>query len=223
MAWRWPIAPVVLLAGCLGTPQPDPPNLDPDLLATGGERGEDVMVIGGPGAVSPGGASLHLANLETADPVVVVAVGEDGAFSALLSATYADELRLWAVAGGDRSEPVDVVLTEPIGLAPRPLAACFRSEPALAAVVAEGRELTVVLVNECDETVSVSRASLREPDAPFTVGPAPASIEPGGRADLAVSFAPPSADPAEAILLVEVDAPEHDRRPVTLFGSPAEP
>ncbi len=224
MASRWPaLIPTLLAAACIGTPQPDPPNVDPDRLFTTGERGTSVLLVGGAGAVEPAGASLRIANLETGDPVVAVAVGEDGAFSAVVEILGSDELRLWAVAGEERSEPVDIVLSDPVVRAPRPLAECFRTRPALEAFVEEGRDLALELVNDCDEPLGLSRASLREPDAPFSVGPAPGAIEAGGSAILVVAFAPVAAEPAEAILIVEVDAPVADRRPVTLVGRPAEP
>lgn len=206
----------LLLWGCVGTPQPDPPNLDPHLVDLGTERGGEVTLIGSPGAVTPAGATLHITNLDSDLPPVVVAPAPDGSFSTAIPGAADDELRMQVRHEDRRSIPRDVlVLEDGLQLAVRPLADCFTTEPHLELAAPLSGTVDVTLVNDCDEALEISRVEPRTAGSGLSVIAAPGEVPPGSSATVTLELSPPWSEGSEEILLIEVAAPEPDRRPIT--------
>ncbi|AKF03076.1 hypothetical protein [Sandaracinus amylolyticus] len=217
---------LLALAGCVGTPQPDPPNLAPERLRVmGGERGGSFLLIGDPGAaIASAPAEVLVANLDApAMPVRIAPVAADGSFSIELTTLAIDELRIWVRgADGERSAPVDV-LADPLGLAPAVRALlCLRVEPhdlvVLGTGAGSGAREVITLVNECDEDVTVESVALRAPVSGVEIEAAPTSVAAGASAAIELRFLPDESAPAglvEDVLLVTVAGDtERDRRAV---------
>lgn len=210
-------------AGCVGTPIPQPPALDPpdaDLI-----RHEDfgtfAQLVGEAGAVVPG-ATLWAMNLDgTLDPETTVAEA-DGSFMLSFFAIPGHEVRVQARDGDDRSRPVDLLV--PRGEVVRATEGCLALEPALevrlaAAVAVGASETRVVRVSNRCAGEAVFDVALRRPsDAWRVVTPGPFSVPSGGAADVEVAFAPLSAGLHEEIVFLALSAPALDRRPITLSG-----
>ncbi len=216
---------LALAAACIGTPQPDPPNVDIDKTLIEGSRSrgdEEVTLSGLPGAIVPSGALLRITNLDRLDPPVVVWSESDGSFGVTVPGEAGDELRLRAGLSGGSSAPVDIVLNDlGVSLAPRPLAHCLIAEPDLVARVDAGEPLSIRVTNSCGQTVTLSRIELRRPGELFSVvGPAtPADVADGAWVEVTVTFSG-GTSAEEEVLLIESSAPEIDRRAVTLAGLP---
>jgi hypothetical protein len=212
---------LLLAAGCLGTPQPDPPNaapvVDPDRLYTDRANYGGITVLGQPGAVWPAEAILRFWDLETADPAHDVAPNPDGSFAAEVPGAYGDEQRLHAILDGAWSAPVDVVVVDEDTLvaAPRPRAACLVTSPEWGLVADGPGAIEVELRNECAEAVVVADVRVRLPSTPFVVAAFPASVAAGGVGRVRVEYA---GGGGEDILLIELGGVERERRAVTLVG-----
>ena len=222
---------VLLPLGCLGTPQPDPPNIDPGHVFGWGTLGPPTVLIQGEaGAVVPSDAVLRIWSLQQQDPPADVTPAPDGSFSVEVPGNVGEEFRLQSRLDGDRSVPVDVVVVgEGPGLvapAPRPLADCLRTSPALETTVPAGGRAVVRLRNDCAEPVVVSRVALRAPVSPFSVispfvvPTAPMDLPVGWVMPIVVEYSPAAGGPDEEILLIETTLPVVDRRPITLVGAP---
>ncbi len=226
-AWLLALLALAFGPGCVGSPQPSPPNLAPDGVFRAGD-GNDIMdgvlVAGRPGAVSPPEGSVVAVNLDRLGPPVAEPVAADGSFGVIVEGDTEDEYRLQVRNGGARSAPLDVVgQRAAIGFvpAPRPLADCLTLAPAaeldfgdvpVGAPVVE----TVVITNDCGEEVILS-ATLRDPTAPFDLTLDRTSVPAGEVAQLSVRARPAAAGSVEAIAFVTAVSPSLDRRPLTLF------
>ncbi|MBN1774287.1 MAG: hypothetical protein JXB32_23710 [Deltaproteobacteria bacterium] len=219
-----PALPVLLGVACLGTPQPDPPNIDPSRVFGYGTLGPPtVLITGEPGAVTPAEATLRIYDLDLEEPAVDVVPRSDGSFEVEVPGAQGDELRLQVTLDEERGTPIDVLIaTDRVELASRPLADCLTTSPALEAPVPAGGRATIRLVNGCAQPVAVSRIAVRRPAAPFgAVSPAaPVELPAGGELPIVVEHPAGVDDLAEEILLVEISGPLPDRRPVTLSGTP---
>jgi hypothetical protein len=233
----------LLLAGVLGSscslrPQPEPPPVDPgpvidaDLL-TATPTSPSAMVggsiEGAPGA-SPAGALLRAYNLERSEAPAETVVDSDGSFRLFLDVLEGDEVRLALIADGARSKPLDVVIGDQTSVptpASRALADCLSVAPALeldlGRVGAVAVDRTVVIANGCSFEVTVGAVGMRAPVDGLTVVPevpTPSSIPSGASSKVLIRYEAPSGllGAMEDVLLIEVVAPQRDRRPVTIFA-----
>lgn len=130
----------MLAAGCVISPQPLPPSIDvskitAELTSSGPdiEVLDTVVLVGAPGAVSPGGAQLHAVNLDAGDGPIATVVSADGSFQVSRPGLPADVFRLRAFHDGLWSEPADLVVPVedgPVGPPDLPLAECLALDPA---------------------------------------------------------------------------------------------
>lgn len=213
---------LALATGCVGTPIPQPPALDPpDAERIAYEMvGSSTELVGSPGAALPG-TTLWGVNLDDVlDPQTTV-VNADGSFSLAVFALPGQELRVQTRDGVDRSRPVDVLV--PRGEIVRPTEACLTLEPALelrrAVDVGAPDPQRVRVTNGCGAQVVIDEVALRRPSEAWSVAtPGPITVPVGASADLEVVFQPPRVGLHEEILFVVIGAPEVDRRPITLSG-----
>jgi hypothetical protein len=213
---------LVVVAACVGTPQPDPPNVDPtvngDLISLVPPRVRNMHVDlrGAAGAIEPATASLFVYNLDSSSPPAVVQPSPDGSFQVTVTAVGGDELRLFSVLDEQRSAPVDLLITPTGVTAPaRPLADCFTVEPAAELLVTVGGTSSVSVSNDCSEAVRVAHVGLRSPLQGLTLGAWPSTLAPGEGFSLELSVEL-EAFAGEEILLLEVDQPQADRRAITV-------
>lgn len=219
-------------AGCDINPVPEPPSsapvdppdteqvtLEPDFMM----GSDDVDVRGGPGAASPG-HQVWAVNLDGTAPPTVTDVNDDGSFAMTLSGFAGDELRLQVRLQERRSDPVDVIVPAtggPAIIAERPLAGCLLLDPPLELLLPkpEGTEppaAVLVIENRCDADVVLGDQRLRVASPVFAIEAADAVIAPGGFGQVVVrAYGEPG---TEEVLLLHVDAPEAERRPVTLVS-----
>jgi hypothetical protein len=182
-------------------------------------------LFGAPGAVSPG-ATLRAYNLDNAQPPSEVLAAPDGSFEMLLDMLPGDEIRLQAILDGARSKPLDVVIGESIGVpspASRPLAACLTTADEISfGVLSEGSDVErpVTLSNACAFDITLAAIEMRRPVAGLSVvtEAPPIVIEAGSSYawTVHVQASPGISGEIEDVVIVEVDAPERDRRPITL-------
>jgi hypothetical protein len=216
----------LLVAGCVVSPQPEPPSIVASLLSIE-TSGGGVMLRGAAGAVTPGGSALDTLDLDGKAPAGSVTVAADGSFAIALAGVVTDAFRLQAFAGGLRSDPVDIAShtgltgTPTLGLVTPPLAGCFTTAPALdIGPLAASSSTTVLLINGCASPVTVGAVSLRAGSPAFTLG-APATslvMPPGSTSTFTVTFAPHAGDPVEDVVFVKIDAPETGRLALTVRG-----
>ena len=217
---------ILLLAGCLGTPQPDPPNVfgvDPDRLRSWPSDGPTVRIEGRAGAVYPPEASLRIYPLDRTEAAVDVTPDADGSFSVDVAGAYGEQFRLQVRLGEDRASPLDIIVdVDRVLLPERPLADCLTTTPGPVASLVPGEQATIQVVNECSAPVSLSRIEPRTPDAPFfVVSPtAPVDVPSGGRLPVVVESLLAPGESGEELLLLEISAPQPDRRPITVVGLP---
>jgi hypothetical protein len=220
---------VVLVAvGCIGTPQPDPPNVvpevDPEHIFGTPTDGPTVLIEGDEGAVTPEGATLRIYSLQREDLPVDVTPDASGAFSVWVPGEPGEEFRLEARLEDLRSAPVDVVVLEdiegPVVPAARPLADCLLTSPESYLEVPEDGRATVEVINGCGGPVTLSRIAVRVAASPFAVvsPAAPIDVPDGGRQPIVVEYAPGPGDRPEEVLLIDISAPAVDHRPITLVG-----
>ncbi len=202
MPRRLPALLLALLASCVGTAVPQPPNLEPvDLARVDGAAPETVggvlELFGGPGA-APADTEVWLWDLASNLPPQIAPVGADGSFAFAVRAAGALRLQV-RDADGSRSPPVDVGVE---GVAVLPLArpACLAVEREL--FLGASREASLVVVNGCDGAVTIGASRLRAGDAFDLQRPADSSLPVAGEATFEVSA--PGDEPTEEILLVEL-------------------
>jgi hypothetical protein len=225
---RWLAAGLVcLLASCVVSPQPDPPNLIPERVASRSTRGDSFLVVGEPGSVlARGPAVVSLAALDQpALPVLVSAVRSDGSFEVgPVIDLPMGEVRLWARAADERTAGIDFAFASG-SLVPAPHAlTCLTIEPGdtleLEGVPGVEAVAQIELVNGCGADVIVESVALRAPAA-FTLGPVPPTVT--TRAAIEVRFTPAApGDDLEEVLLITVAGAERDRRSITLHGRAAD-
>lgn len=233
----------LLLAGLLGPacslrPQPEPPPVDPgpvidaDLL-TATPTSPSAMVSGNiegaPGA-SPAGALLRGYNLERSDAPAETVAAPDGSFLLLLDVIEGEEVRLEVLADEARSKPLDVIIGSGISnptRSVRALADCLSIAPALeldlGQVGSAMVERNIVIANGCSFEVTVGAVGMRAPMDGLTVTFAqPMPIASGASAPVLIQYQAPTGllGAVEDVLLIEVVAPQRDRRPITIFAEP---
>ena len=227
---RWLLSALCLVgllgAGCLVSPQPEPPSIIANLLTIEESLGSTTL-RGSAGAVQPGGSKLSTIDLDTTDPAAATTVANDGSFSLVLAGTGADEFRLQAFSGGLRSDPLDVRRNAGLTgdgtavLITTPLVGCFLLTPALeVGPIATSSSATVQMKNHCTDDVTVSGFSLRQGSPAFTITPGngPLLIPAQGAGAFTVTFKPQPGAPTEDILFVEMATPSQERRSLTVRG-----
>jgi hypothetical protein len=180
---------------------------------------------GSPGAVSPG-ATLRAYNLDNSLQPAEVIAAPDGSFKMPLDMLPGDEVRLQATLAGVRSKPLDVVIGDTIGApspASRPFASCLTTADEISFdMVPRGSDVerSVILSNACDVDIAISAIEMRRPVAGLSVvtDAPPIVLEAGSSYawTVRVQAPPETSGEIEEVLIVEVDAPQRDRRPITL-------
>ncbi len=220
------------LGACSLRPQPEPPPAEPQLLLDNvsavpshPNAMQGGSISGAPGAAPPG-ATLRAYNLDNNFPPSVTAANDDGSFELLIDIIAGDEVRIQAITQDARSKPLDVIIGEPEStptLAVRPLADCVSLAPASElsfGTLDTSAERSLIVANACDFDIEIGALGMRRPlDGLLIDSPAlPASIPSGSSRTWTIRMQPPvgATGEIEDVLLVEVDAPERDRRPVTI-------
>jgi len=222
---------VSFLCACSLRPQPEPPPAQPDVVPTllSADPASPAAMTGGslsgaPGAVSPG-ATLRAYNLDTSQPPSETIAAPDGSFEMPLDMLPGDEVRLQATLGGARSNPLDVVIGESAGVpspASRPFAVCLTAVDEFSfGVLPQGSDVerSVVLSNDCAFGITLSAIEMRRPIAGLGVvtDALPIVLAAGSSYAWTVRVqVPPGTSGIEDVLIVEVDAPQRDRRPITV-------
>ena len=214
---------LALLVGCAVSPQPTPPNLDPQrIMGTGGpEAVSQPTVLGAAGSVDPAEGAVVLTNLDRDVAPVAEPVRADGSFIVTVPGAITDELRVQVRSGDVRSEPLDIVSIdgEVYMEAERPLAGCFTVDPPweLDFGVVRGTERRAIeLRNDCPDRVEVS-PRFRMGSTAFSLEGMPTGVDAGARVEVTIVANAPAGAIDEETLLIEVSAPMEDRRPITLF------
>jgi hypothetical protein len=210
----------VLGTACVGTPQPDPPNvvMDPDQVYSDLPNYGGLELHGRAGSVDPPGSIVRIHDLESDDPPVDATVAADGSFDAEVPGSIGDEVRLQAIFEDARSAPLDLLVDfDGAGPAPRPLADCLTTTPGLELDVPAGPAATLEIRNDCTGAATLASVSLRYDPSPFSIVDAPADVPEGEAATVTLEY-DPGLGIEEEILMIEVSGPEADRRPVTLWG-----
>ncbi|MEM9191376.1 MAG: hypothetical protein AAGF12_19550 [Myxococcota bacterium] len=242
---RWSFSGLILAAGliawaaaCVGTPQPDPPNFDPDQVYVGvpvGPPSGGVSLLGRPGSAEGGDMGftsltatepttevetlVWSANLDVATPTQVVVAEDDGSFEIFGVGSLGDEVRIQVRGPGGDAPPVDVVLDIGVPPAPRPLSDCLTASPPLELFLgraeAPGQQLQgqIRIQNDCAEEVSLTTA-MRVPTPSLEIVAAPTRLQPGSSGSVQLRWT--AGEPLDDVLLIEVSAPIRDRRPITL-------
>ncbi|MEM9067932.1 MAG: hypothetical protein AAGE52_05475 [Myxococcota bacterium] len=217
----------LFLLGCTVSPQPTPPNLDPQGISVppnGPEVDSALIFQGGRGAVDPPEGAIVIVNLDLPDPPAAEPVRPDGSFDVPVTGFGNEEFRLQVRSGATRSEPIDVV-TADVDLipAPRPFADCFVARTGEESdreidfgAIRRPTTHEVEIENLCDETLELD-VRLRVDNGTFRIVEAPSSIGTGETERVLVEAVTPIERLEEDTLLIEVSAPMPDRRPITLF------
>jgi hypothetical protein len=183
----------------------------------------NISIHAGPNTAEPG-STLWAMNIDGTGPAVTTKVHDDGSFALEITAGSGDEVRLQVRSGQQRSKPIDVIIPSEEGpptLAVRPLAGCLSLEPAFELELpppagSQPPSASILIKNRCSSDVLFSNIHLRVPSEAFAVLPSELTIAPGNTAEVVVQVFGDA--PREEILLLETQAPELDRRPITLFG-----
>ncbi|MDQ3036111.1 MAG: hypothetical protein M3Y87_27160 [Myxococcota bacterium] len=210
-----------LVSSCVGTPQPNPPSLDPSQI--GSTR--STQLLGLSGAIDPPGAELWITPLDTlGDPQVIVS-NADGSFAAMplegelqrmqprLSLEGSEEVLRGPIVDV-RVSPVDGVSFPALALP------CWRmpiEQRAPDTAVGSATELVIEITNDCGEPVVVTGAAPRRP-SDFTVAETPTEIAAGARGTLRVQFAPSAEGVREEVVFVDLGSPAIERRAVSIYG-----
>lgn len=218
----WPFAVLLLAAGCVGTPVPQPPAHqppDPAMFAYEPVGTGPPAFFGRPGSAEPG-TMLWIAPLDTPQDPLLVEVQADGSFMTGLFVPDGQELRVQTRSAAGRSRPIDVRV--PVG------GEIVRDTEACLVVPAELElppgpvgvpvDAVLALENVCLETHRIGAARLWRAAPAWSIGSTPLEIPPESTVELAVRFIP-EAGLSEEILFLDVDLPTSERRPVTLIGS----
>ncbi|NUP11331.1 MAG: hypothetical protein HOW73_35240 [Polyangiaceae bacterium] len=222
-------APLALVA-CVVSPQPSPP--DPDLsgdgielLDPGTEELDGFLAFeAAPGSVTPAGGVVIVTNLDGTDAPSTVPVRDDGSFAVALPGFPNNVVRFQVDNDGARSEPIDlavdatgqnasIVDDEP---------ACLRIDPSrFLPLDGAGDTQTIVLTNDCADTIQIDAPRLRRGRAPISFSPTqPFDIAPGENGFVTVralgEAEVPGANETEDVLFFEIVGPTPARRAVTV-------
>jgi hypothetical protein len=198
----------LLLAACVGTPQPDPPalapfspTLTPDIvLATPGV----LVTVRGAGA--EGFDEVWALNLDE-DAQVERASVRDGTFTFVLTLSEGDRVRTWATYGGVRSLQRDFVLVGPTLQPWEDPVPCW-SIPATTlatGVVAQSSTVELALTNTCDVPITPARVESRRLPLGDAATPDLSPLPPGATRIFVFYLTPLQSGVTVDGLIVEVD------------------
>jgi hypothetical protein len=216
---------LVVAAACSSaneaTPIPEPPSLNPDKIGipTGPSVVDTSITIQGqPGATAPR-ATIRVTNLDSAVEPVEVRADRSGGFEVRLEVPDGHEVRIQALSGDRRSEPVDFVHSDR-ELAASVRHACFRITSGLDLVFDQAPSAEILLENTCAADATVDAAGTRLALSDFALETAlPIVVPAGGSAVVRIEHAPASRDEREDVLFLNVGVDGELRRyPVTLFA-----
>ncbi len=222
------IAPLLLLAGCVVSPQPSPPSDEPSfdgdgLVVAELSSMEDLAGIisftAGPGTVDPGEGDVIVTNLANADAPSVASVSADGSFTIALAGQPNDVIRFQVKQGDLRSEPFDVAIDATtqglVEILDTP--SCLVLEPTRHLPLdGEGDSRSVLIRNECETRVTTQPPRLRRGEAGFTFTPTQALVVEPGEVGIITVTSESAAGELEDVLLLDIVEPEPTRRAVTL-------
>ncbi len=230
-SYLWSLIVVALVsAGCVATPVPEPPLLDPpktELVDVNYTRGDKYQLTGNRGSATEN-ALIWVVNLDSLDPPVLATITDDGSFVVTVEGEIGHELRLQVRQGDARSEPVDTIIRDDGGLREVIRQDCLSLEPAFdldfgTVTVSETTPGFIEVSNRCGVELTIDDLRLRVEPAPFFINTAPPlSIPDRGAATIELGFTPGGPGQLEEILFLELSAPFTERRPVTLIGVGAE-
>lgn len=212
-------------AGCIVSPQPNPPSLDPQAVTVFVDPAglmDSVMVRGGPGSVLPPEGAAVAVNLDSTEPPTAEPVNADGSFVAIVRITGDDELRVQVRNGSARSEPFDFRFRTDGTIIPseRPLGDCLHVAPAFELDFGTRSTATLAVDNDCTHAVTFLPSRIRA-GGPFGVPTDVTALAPSESALVRVS-ADPAPGAREEVLFIETSDPPGDRRPITLFARTAD-
>jgi hypothetical protein len=212
-----------LVAGCVVSPQPSPPDftLTGDLIGlTPVEAATDTLVgfSAAPGTVHPAQGVVVVTNLDAHDAPSFAQVKPDGSFAIALSGGSGQSFRFQAKSGDVRSQPFDLVVA-PSGDGITALTAgpaCLAVTPALwLSLDGAGDARSLVIENKCAGAVALAAPHLRRGLAGFSFSPtAPLTLLAGGSSTLTVHGG--AGAEVEDVLDLDVTGPTLDHRAVTL-------
>jgi hypothetical protein len=220
-----------LACGCTATPLPEPPaetlNIDRIHAPEYSPATTIIEIVGDPGA-GPPGHTLRVTNLDNDNPPVDVVIAGDGSFAVSLSGDLVDELRFQTRSGRDRAQPIDMIWGSRTVM-PAARIECVQPEPLqqqdfeLVTVGGSAASRTIVVRNDCPDSVEVTAAGLRSVDSAFALGNPeillPLSIDPAAEATWTIDFAPAEMGDAEEIFFLQLSTGgEQERYPITLYG-----
>lgn len=224
----------LLLAACVATPIPEPPNVtEPELdlveAVPDSEIRGDMLIVTGRAGAATAEATLWAVNLDSpTDELwapVSAPISEDGSFNLSLDGEPGDELRLQVRWRDDWSEPVDALTGAGGGLSPSVREDCLVVDVELpfGRVALEDAPTAALTVrNNCAANVEVTDIGWRFEPAPFELlTTAPLVVGAGESQMIEVAFDPDRPGLLEAILFVDVFGSEpsfDERRPVTVYG-----
>lgn len=219
----------------VATPMPEPPSID------GGKIGpDDIGVValsephplpirGEAGAVTPG-SIVRVLNLDETSAAVSAQADADGAFQLTVMVSSGDELRIQAVQGSVRSEPVDFIhggLASVDALVPSPRHPCVVLQPGLELRFADlelrSAELgprPLRVLNDCADPLSLADPRFRLDAGEFDLdSELPLTVAPASEATLDISLLqlPPPA--REDVLFIDLSVGgETIRYPIGLYA-----
>lgn len=217
---------LALVGGCGISPVPSPPEDAPTLDESGlsllgVESLDQVGIISfaaAPGTVDPAEGNVIITNLSQANAPSVVSVSADGSFAVAVSAFPSHVLRFQVVAD-TRSEPLDLRVdnTGTTLTVVEPVVECLEISPARWLGLDGPTDATsIVIRNLCDVPVDLGPPQFRRGQAGFSFSPTNAlSLAPSEVGFITVS-ANGSAAEFEDVLLIDVLAPEVERRAITV-------
>jgi hypothetical protein len=227
-SWRGALLALsVAITSCVVSPQPSPPDPDPEIfgdgIAVNGAGTEDIadhlVFEAAAGTVVPAEGVVIATNLDTVDSPSTVAVRPDGSFSIALPGVAGDVVRFQVDQDGARSEPVDILVdaTGQVADVVEDEPACLVLEPTrFVPLDGAGDERTIVVSNECVDTVRFDAPRLRRGLGPFTFSPTGTFEVAPGESGFITVRAVGEADENEDVLFLEVLEPVPTRRAITL-------
>lgn len=210
-----PVASVLFLCACgdpkTATPLPEPPAIDlagvrgPELAITLAGQPEHVELTAPAGAVPPG-ATVHVTDLDGADPVVATTAAVDGSFMVSVLLTPGDELRFQAIASGVRGAPLDARYESNGALTPSVRPDCVGIDPGFELDFSGGiANQSATITNSCADVITVSGSTLRLGLPEFTAEAVTAGPVPMGAATTrSASYTPSTRVEREDVMFVDI-------------------
>ncbi|MFO0554788.1 MAG: hypothetical protein U0271_40805 [Polyangiaceae bacterium] len=214
-------------AGCVVSPQPSPPETDPELDGDGIDVGvipetvsEYISFDAAPGTVKPAEGVVIVTDLDTTEVPSTAVVRSDGSFSIALPGLPGHTYRFQVKQGDARSQPVDLVVDDTgttAVLVEEDAPSCLVLDPGrYAPLDGEGDATTLLLRNDCGVPVRIAAPRLRRGQGPFVFSPTGALEIPASEVGFITVRAGGSGAETEDVLLLDVEEPVATRRAITL-------